>query len=56
MSQPDSKSTRPVGVLVRKPQATAYVALLGVAVAALVIGCLLLVLELYQYSFIMSPV
>ena len=55
MSRRDSKSTRPLGVLVRNPKATAYVALLGVAVAALVVGCLLLVLELYQYGFVLSP-
>jgi hypothetical protein len=39
-------------VLVRKPKATIYVALLGVAVAALVIGCLLLLLELNQYDYL----
>jgi hypothetical protein len=52
VSQPDSKSNRPVGVLVRKPRATIYVALLGVAVGALAIGCLLLVLELQQYDYL----
>lgn len=50
MSQPDSKSTRPAGVLVRKPKTTIYTALLGVAVAALVIGCLMLNLELVSYG------
>lgn len=52
MSKRDSTSNKPVGVLVRKPKATVYVALLGVAVAALVIGCLLLLLELHQYDYI----
>ena len=52
MSQPESRSTKPVGVLVRKPKATAYVALLGISVVALAIGCLLLLLELHQYDYI----
>lgn len=52
MSLPESKSTKPVGVLVRKPKATIYVSLLGVAVVALLVACLLLVLELHQYDYI----
>jgi hypothetical protein len=52
VSPPDSKSTRPVGVLIRQPKTTIYVALLGVAVGALVIGCLLLLVELHQYDYL----
>jgi len=52
VSQPDSKSTRPTGVLVRKPKTTVYTALLGVAAAALAIGCLLLLLEITRYDYI----
>jgi hypothetical protein len=55
VSLPDSESTRPQGVLIRKPKATVYVALLGVAVAALAIGCLLLVLELSTYGLFGPP-
>jgi hypothetical protein len=50
VSQPDSKSTRPAGVLVRKPKTSIYTALLGVAVLALLAGCLLLNLELMSYG------
>lgn len=52
MSQPDSKSTRPAGILVRKPSTTIYTALLGVAVAALMLGCLFLLLEIQQYDWL----
>jgi hypothetical protein len=50
VSQPDSKSTRPAGILVRKPTSTIYTALLGIAIAALALGSLFLALELYQYT------
>lgn len=51
MSQPDSKSTRPAGILVRKPTSTVYTALLGVALLALMFGSFLLFLELLQYDW-----
>jgi hypothetical protein len=50
VSQPDSKSTRPAGILVRKPSSTVYTALLGIALLALVVGCLILNLELVTYG------
>lgn len=55
MSQPDSSSDRPRGVLVRRPQASIYTALLGIALLALVFSCLLLALEFARYKFQMKP-
>lgn len=52
MSQPDSKSTRPAGILVRKPTSSIYTALLGIAVAALALGSLFLLLEIQTYDWI----
>ncbi len=52
MSQPDSRSTRPTGILVRKPTTSIYTVLLGVALAALMIGCLFLLLEIQQYDWL----
>jgi hypothetical protein len=40
----------PRGVLVRRPRANIYTALLGVCAAALAIGCLLMVLEISHYG------
>jgi hypothetical protein len=37
-------------VLVRRPRTTIYTVLLGIAVAALAIGCLLLMLSLWRYG------
>jgi hypothetical protein len=42
-------------VLVRRPKASIYTALLGIALLALVFSCLLLVLELSRYSFQIKP-
>src|SRR4051794_13689230 len=39
------------GVLVQTPQSDIYVALLGVALGAMIIGCLLLILVLSRYGF-----
>jgi len=39
------------GVYVQSPKSDIYVALLGVALGAMVLGCLLLVLVLNQYGF-----
>ena len=50
MSRPDSTSSSPRGVLVRKPKTTIYTVLLGIAVGALAFGCLLLALELMRYE------
>lgn len=52
MSQPDSKSTRPTGILVRKPSTSIYTVLLGIAVTALAFGCLFLLLEIQQYDWL----
>lgn len=55
MSQPDSSSDRPRGVLVRRPQASIFTALLGIALLALIVSCLLLALELSRYKFQIKP-
>lgn len=39
------------GVFVQTPQSDIYVALLGIALGAMILGCLLLVLILSQYGF-----
>ena len=52
MSQPDSKSNRSAGILVRKPTNSIYTALLGVAAAALALGSLFLLLEIQTYDWI----
>lgn len=55
MSLPDSSSDRPRGVLVRKPKTSIYTVLLLVALLAIIVGCLLLVLEWAQYDFQHTP-
>jgi hypothetical protein len=52
VSQPDSKSTRPAGILVRKPTTSIYTALLGIAVVALALGSLFLLMEIQTYDWI----
>lgn len=41
----------PGGVFVQSPRSDVYVTMLGVALAAILIGCLLLVLVLNRYEF-----
>jgi hypothetical protein len=55
VSLPDSSSDRPRGVLVRRPKASIYTALLGIALLALMFSSLLLVLELVRYDFQIKP-
>jgi hypothetical protein len=50
MSVPEPVSDEPRGVLVRRPRTTIYTALLGISAAALAIGCLILLLEIWQYG------
>jgi hypothetical protein len=45
---------RPRGILVRKPRTTVYTVLLGIAVGALAIGCLLLAVEIMRYGSLLS--
>jgi hypothetical protein len=52
VSQPDSKSTRPAGILVRKPTTSIYTALLGIAVVALALGSLFLLMEIQTYDWL----
>jgi hypothetical protein len=42
-------------VLVRKPQNTIYTVLLLIALVAMILSCLLLVLELANYGFQFKP-
>jgi hypothetical protein len=51
VSRLDSKSTRPAGILIRRPRTTIYTVLLGIALAAIVIACLLLFIELNRYDY-----
>ncbi len=46
--EPVSKA--PLGVLERRPKADIYTVLLGVAAGALAVGCLVMVLEIWQYG------
>ncbi|APW63427.1 hypothetical protein [Paludisphaera borealis] len=49
-----SRSSTPArqrGVLVQAPKSDIYVALLGISLAAILIGCLLLILLLGRYEF-----
>jgi hypothetical protein len=41
-------------VLVRRPRTTIYTVLLGISVAALAIGCLLLAIEIMQYGSLLG--
>ena len=50
MSQPESSSDEPRGVLVRKPKTTIFTVLLGLSAAALAVGCLMLLLEIWHYG------
>ncbi len=50
MSQPELNSDRPRGVLVRRPTMTVYTVLLGLSAAALALGCLIMVIEIWQYG------
>lgn len=40
----------PRGVLVRRPKTNIYAVLLGVSACALAIGCLILIIEIWQYG------
>ena len=55
-ASPSARTARPAaggarGVYVQAPKSDIYVALLGVALGAMVIGCLLLLLVLNRYNF-----
>jgi hypothetical protein len=45
-----SRSDEPRGVLVRRPKTSIYSVMLGISAAALAIGCLVLVLEIWTYG------
>jgi hypothetical protein len=55
VSLPESSSEEPRGVLVRRPQTTIYTILLFIALMALVISCLILAWELFQYDLQFNP-
>ena len=55
MSVPESSSDEPQseeprGVLVRRPKTNIYTIMLGITAGAIAIGCLLLLLEIWQYG------
>jgi hypothetical protein len=52
VSQPESSSDAPRGVLVRRQKTTIYTVLLILTAAALGVGCLMMILELWQYGFV----
>jgi hypothetical protein len=54
VSPRNSTSAKPAGILVRKPKTTLYTVLLGIAAAAIAIGCLFLILEISQYGALWS--
>jgi hypothetical protein len=55
VSLPDSDSNEPRGVLVRRQRNSVYTVLLLIALLAIIIGCLIMVLELSTYDFQFSP-
>lgn len=50
-SAASAPARRPGGVLVQSPKSDIYVALLGVALGAIVVSCLLLVILFSSYGF-----
>jgi hypothetical protein len=57
----DSKSTdlgeaqpAPAGVLVRKPRTSVYTVMLGLALGAIMLGCLFLAMEIMEYGSLLS--
>ena len=50
MSLPESSSEEPRGVLVRRQKTTIYTVMLCITVGALAVGCLLMLLEIWQYG------
>jgi hypothetical protein len=55
VSQPDSESTKPGGILIRRPTSNVYTGMLGVAAVSLALGCLFLLLEIMQYDLFSAP-
>ena len=50
MSQPELSSDVPRGVLVRRQKTTIYTVLLILTAAALAVGSLMMILEIWQYG------
>jgi hypothetical protein len=48
--EPEPSRTEPAGILVRKPRASIYTVLLGISLAAIVLGCLFLAMEITEYD------
>lgn len=55
MSRPESSSSAPRGVLVRRQKSSIYTFMLLIAVIAMAISCLVMVLEWAQYGFKAKP-
>jgi hypothetical protein len=55
VSLPESGSDEPRGVLVRRPKTTIYTVLLLLALVAILIACLIMVVEWAAYGFQHKP-
>ena len=55
MSLPESSSDEPRGVLVRRQRSSIYSVLLLITLLALMFGCLMMIMEWWQYGFQYKP-
>jgi hypothetical protein len=55
VSLPELSSDEPRGVLVRRQRSSIYTILLLIALLGLVFGCLMMILEWWQYGFQHKP-
>jgi hypothetical protein len=55
VSQPESNFDRPQGVLVHRPRTTIYTVLLFLSFVALLVGCLIMAWEMWQYGLQYEP-
>lgn len=46
----EAQADQPRGILVRRPRTNIYTVLLGISAAALAIGCVMLLLEIWTYG------
>jgi hypothetical protein len=55
VSRPESDFDEPRGVLVRREKTSIYTVLLMITLGAVLIGCLIMILELWRYGFQYKP-
>src|SRR3954469_4543250 len=55
VSLPELSSDEPRGVLVRRQRSSIYTVLLLIALLAVLFGCLMMIMEWWQYSFQYKP-